>query len=247
MFLKSLITAIVIMALTGGFIYWGTAPQAKISKGVDISRVDAEIDAKAAIQKAKPKEAWVDLNLRDNLVPDGNSQEIKPAAQKTVETPAFEDKKKRKKVEKIVKAKPETGDDKAASQTQNITTEKALDLEKEINQDLANAHRILAKGLIETKKISQPDLQDQGYLRLVDYAVANEIFGRANTIAKLLSSPELRDTARSRIAIGMARSGQSDRAFKLLNDVEVDALKDVLRLQVIEAATELRPPYGAPK
>ena len=99
--------------------------------------------------------------------------------------------------------------------------------------------QVIKTGRVEAKKIKQVDLKDQAYLRLVDYAVANGKFNAGKSLIKSLSSPELRDTARSRIAIGMALSGQDKTAFELLNEVEVDALRDVLRLQVIEAATDL--------
>jgi hypothetical protein len=50
-----------------------------------------------------------------------------------------------------------------------------------------------------------------------------------------LDQPELRDTARSKMAVKYARLGQRDDAFALIEEVEIDALRDFMRLQVIEA------------
>jgi len=46
---------------------------------------------------------------------------------------------------------------------------------------------------------------------------------------------ELRDTARNRMAVAYAKGGNAEDAFGILEDIEVDALRDVMRLQVIEA------------
>ena len=46
---------------------------------------------------------------------------------------------------------------------------------------------------------------------------------------------ELRDTARNRMAVAFAKAGHAKKAFAILEDLEVDALRDVMRLQVIEA------------
>jgi len=229
MFLKSFIAAIIIIAFTGGFIYWGLAPQAATAQRIDITRDETPPSTTPAVQdapKAKRQKGWVDLSLREQSNPSTDSAQAENQRVKGLK-------------ELLEKRENNNSGSTAKTMQNNITTEKAIDFEEAIKQDLAEAHRTINTGLSEAKKISQPDLQDQAYLRLVDYAVVNKIFGRANTITKSLSSPELRDTARSRVAIGMARNGQADKAYKLLDEVEVEALKDVLRVQVIEAATEL--------
>lgn len=219
MFLKSVIAAIIIMGLTGGFIYWGAPTLAETGQRTDISRpavtVSDTIDVSSddtvqALNDApeKKKNGWIDLNLRERA----QVSEDKAAASKKT------------RIKKNTNETPETDDDRAS---------------KPIVPATLQAQNILAQGLSEARKITQPDLKDQAHLRLVDYAVAKKLFGKANGVVKLLSSPELRDTARSRIANGLARNGQSKQAFKLLDDVEVEPLEDVLRLQVIEAATEL--------
>lgn len=228
MFLKSVVAAIIIMALTGGFIYWGTSPLAETSQRADISRPEAAVsdiaapevsaDERVEVREAAPektKNGWVNLNLRNDA--QINDNEAAPS--------------NKKRVKKSVNETVEAGE---AAETPAVKSQLPAELQ---------AQNILTQGLSEAKKITQPDLKDQAYLRLVDYAVAKKLFGKANGVVSSLSSPELRDTARSRIANGLARNGQSKQAFKLLDSVEVEPLKDVLRLQVIEAATEL----GAPR
>lgn len=87
----------------------------------------------------------------------------------------------------------------------------------------------------EAKNISQPDLRDRAYLDLADYATSKGLFKQAERAALKIQQVELRDTARSRIAMGLARFGHSADAFALIEQVEVEELRDVMRLQVIEA------------
>lgn len=94
----------------------------------------------------------------------------------------------------------------------------------------------------QAEAIEQVDLRDRAYLDLTDYATNKGMFEDAQKAALLIQQPELRDTARSRIAMGMARYGLSDEAFALIEDVEIRELRDVMRLQVIEAllGTDIR-------
>ncbi|NNE56818.1 MAG: hypothetical protein HKN36_01805, partial [Hellea sp.] len=87
----------------------------------------------------------------------------------------------------------------------------------------------------QAENIKQSDLRDQAFLDLVEYATRKGMFEDAKIAAAKINQIELRDTARSRIAMGLARYGQSDEAFALIEEVEVDALRDIMRLKVIEA------------
>ena len=232
MFLKSLIAAAIIMGLTGGFIYWGTDVQpsksALKSEAVEkLEETPKEVPEKVSEELSgetsedvtpadAPKSNWTDLNLRQSSTP----QETVPDQTTDVEAEAVE----------LVDATP----DETIAPKEDAEVVESV----EVQQD-EHVSRIIVTSLIEAEKITQLDLKDQAFLRLVDYAVANGEYGQAKSILGSLSSPELRDTARSRIAIGMALNGQDTEAFDLLRDVEVEALQDVLRLQVIEAATDL--------
>lgn len=91
--------------------------------------------------------------------------------------------------------------------------------------------------LNETKDITIVELRDRAYLSLIDYTIRKNDFERSKDVISNISQPELRDTARSNIAVGLARVGKREAAFSILENVETKALSDVLRLQVIEAMT----------
>ena len=84
-------------------------------------------------------------------------------------------------------------------------------------------------------KIELPELRDRAYLDLVSFALKHKDYASARTAIDRIDQVELRDTARNRMAIAYARHGQAEAAFELLEELEVEALSDVIRLQVIES------------
>lgn len=97
----------------------------------------------------------------------------------------------------------------------------------------ANLRRIMT----QAGRMASPDLRDQAYLSAVEYALDNSNYTGANKALDQLSQPQLRDTARSKIAVKYAQEGRSDKAFDVIDAVEIDDLRDFMRLQVIEAIT----------
>jgi hypothetical protein len=91
--------------------------------------------------------------------------------------------------------------------------------------------------LKQTEVLDIIELRDRAYLSLIDYIVRNDGYDKAPAVINKISQPELRDTARSNVAVGYARKGDRRKAFSILDEVETAALEDVLRLQVIEAMT----------
>jgi len=89
--------------------------------------------------------------------------------------------------------------------------------------------------MAQADKMSSDDLKDQAYLDIVNYAVKHEFSEIADVAMTKIKQIELRDTARSQIAIALALQGRSQEAFDVIDQVEIDALRDVMRLQVIEA------------
>ena len=87
----------------------------------------------------------------------------------------------------------------------------------------------------QAEKISMPELRDRAYLDLVSYALDNGDKATAKMALSKIEQVELRDTARNRMAVAFAKAGKAKKAFAILEDLEVDALRDVMRLQVIEA------------
>ena len=99
----------------------------------------------------------------------------------------------------------------------------------------SDKNAILMTLMTQAKRIKSKTLKDQAYLDIVDYAVNVGRYDEAYKAMKNIDQIELRDTARGSIAISMARSGQADSAFDIIDQVEIDTLRDVMRLQVIEA------------
>ena len=89
--------------------------------------------------------------------------------------------------------------------------------------------------MAQAEKITMSELRDRAYLDLVSYALDNDDTQTANLAMSKIEQIELRDTARNRMAVAFAENGQAEKAFAILEDIEVEALRDIMRLQVIEA------------
>ena len=76
---------------------------------------------------------------------------------------------------------------------------------------------------------------------MTEYALSEGLFNPASAAMEKIRQVELRDTARAQIAIELATRGDSASAFSLIDEVEVDELRDIMRLQVIEALIAPRP------
>lgn len=87
----------------------------------------------------------------------------------------------------------------------------------------------------EAKKLMVTDMRNQAVLEIVDYAIDNGDMMQAADLVEELSTPELRDTARARIGTGLARSGEADAAFAVLDELEIDELSAPIRLEIITA------------
>ncbi len=100
------------------------------------------------------------------------------------------------------------------------------------NFDLAKIMPLLMQ---QAEKISTVEIKDQAYLDIVNFSVSQRQFKFADAAMLEIDQTELRDTARSQIAIGLALEGRADEAFEVIDAVEIGTLRDVMRLQVIEA------------
>lgn len=116
------------------------------------------------------------------------------------------------------------------------------DEESSAKVDVSETAKIV---MTQAKKISMSELRDRAYLDLVSYALDNGDNAVANKAMSKIEQVELRDTARNRMAVSYAKAGNASKAFAILEDIEVDALRDVMRLQVIEAL--IVPEATAPK
>ena len=113
-----------------------------------------------------------------------------------------------------------------------ISAEEAKRLKRAMSTDTSATVKVVME---QAAKIEMPELRDRAYLDLVSYGLENGDYDVAATALKKIEQVELRDTARNRMAVAYAREGNAEDAFGILDDLEVDALRDVMRLQVIEA------------
>ena len=112
----------------------------------------------------------------------------------------------------------------------SATDEEAAQARRMANADFS---RIMK----QAERMGSVDLRDQAYLSAVEFALSNDNYAGAVTAMDSLSQPQLRDTARSKIAVKFAQNGKVDAAFRVIDQVEIDDLRDFMRLQVIEAIT----------
>lgn len=94
--------------------------------------------------------------------------------------------------------------------------------------------------LTEARKLQVIDMRNEAVLEIIDYAIDRNDVGNAADIVAELSSPELRDTARARIAVGLARRGKMYPAFAVLEEIEIDELTAPIRLEIITALMATR-------
>lgn len=89
--------------------------------------------------------------------------------------------------------------------------------------------------LAQAERIENPDLRDQAYLDLVDFSLSRGKFDVAKAAMTKLAQIELRDNARGRIGEAYARAGDSEAAFAMIDEVEIEDFRDFQRLRVIQA------------
>lgn len=89
--------------------------------------------------------------------------------------------------------------------------------------------------MAEAKKLLVTDMRNQAFLEIIDHAIDQGDVMQAADIVEALSTPELRDTARARIGVGLAKSGDSKAAFAVLDELEIDELSAPIRLEIITA------------
>jgi len=94
--------------------------------------------------------------------------------------------------------------------------------------------------LAEANKLQVIDMRNEAILEIVDYAIDRRDIGNAADIVDELSSPELRDTARARIGVGLATGGDMEAAFAVLDEIEIDELSAPIRLEIIAALMATR-------
>lgn len=117
------------------------------------------------------------------------------------------------------------------------TTEDVPEISVNQNVNQTDLQDVLDQLMAQANRIEAPNLKDQAHMDIANFATGFRDFEAANLAMNKIEQKELRDTARGNIAIFMARSGMVVEAFKKVDEVEIESLRDVMRLQVIEAIT----------
>lgn len=156
-------------------------------------------------------------------------------------------------VKKTVKSETRDGDDNNDMRIRVFTTKDgkggltAEDIKGLGKGDDVSLHKLLKDAktknisgtvkivMAQAAKIEMPELRDRAYLDIVSYGLDHGDYAVAARAMKEIEQIELRDTARNRMAVAYAKDGNAEEAFAILDSLEVDALRDVMRLQVIEA------------
>ena len=103
-----------------------------------------------------------------------------------------------------------------------------------------------ARVLEEARKLQVIDMRNIALFEIIDYAIDKRDFGQAADILQELSDPELRDTARAKIGVGLAKTGDSDAAFAVLDEMEIAELTASMRLEIITALMATKAERSAP-
>ena len=220
MFIKAAITTVIAAALAGGVVYYGMP--ATTGGSVKVEPVDA----------SEPiKKKWMEKYLK--TAPSTNAS---PTTREDINSA------------------PEPVEDPASNSNNNVVNDPINQEVDPVTEDIVKPpvesgetptgptfqinETALAKFQVAAAQadlINRPELKDQAVMDLIDFALANNLFAEAEGSVASIAQAELRDTARSRIANTYALQGQSDAAFQMIEQVEVEALRDVMRLQAIQA------------
>lgn len=87
----------------------------------------------------------------------------------------------------------------------------------------------------QAASISKPELRDQAYFEIVDYALMQNDFTAAEEALSNIVQEDINYTAKSRIAVAFAQRGMAGMAFATIDSVDDAELRDFMRLQVIQA------------
>lgn len=227
MLAKAIIATLLGAGVTGGAVYFAANPDVLEPKAKAERTVIKDADApKSDVMPVKSETRDAQPIETAPVTPAPKSVPVLPEAkqltERTVIMPASD----------TPKSNDQDNDDiiSGADDTHNFDENTTADTPDSVDDDL---NRIMT----QAARMDSPDLRDQAHLSAVEFALNSGNFDGASRAMEMLSQPQLRDTARSKIAVKYARSGQTDMAFEIIDAVEIDDLRDFMRLQVIEVIT----------
>ena len=244
MLIKAAITTVIAAALAGGVVYYGM-PDAGTQRTAQVST-----------DRSEPiKKSWIDKHLKENSNQSANSdredftdQSEPGSIDKDLETIQEPDE-----PTEMVDPDPELAqEDRYVPNVSEIDTQGKPDEPLRDLKPISDEMPVPSLGVLarldavqeQIEAIKQVELKDEAILELVEFAASTGQFVQATEAIDHISQEQLRDTARGWVAIAYAKAGRSDDAFAIIEDIEIEPLKDAMRLQTIRA---LIAPHKLPK
>lgn len=109
---------------------------------------------------------------------------------------------------------------------------------KNIPEDMRVFEKPKPEALLDAvDAIESEGLKDQALYSITLYALRHDRFEEADAAVKRIAADDLRGTAISRVAIRLAETGKVDAALEAIEAIEDEELRDIVRVQMIEAVT----------
>ena len=268
MIVKSLLAGVVLAGMAGGGVYYGLSPiegenvvEQRVKsippkivtvKKVAEAKAHPHSDRKEASKKKEEtaKKSWIDQYV--NIEAKGDTKKtVEPKTSGMVKTEAGNSKKIQDAELEAQKMKAKAPAEKELTHMKKMQREAKGTFVVKTDKPpsaIGTMESFDTIGIImrEAEEIGSTDLRDRAYLNVVDYALMHGYFGKAKAALAKISQPEIRETARSRIAVKYAGTGNPEAAFDLVDNVEMTDFKDAMRIQIIEAliAAESLPDGG---
>ncbi|WP_371397762.1 hypothetical protein [Fretibacter rubidus] len=232
-----------------------TITDKRVERGPEVREQDEAATKIAETDAEPPKKRWLDQYLRNRDKPASDTQP-EPQTPQTPQVIAKPETPPKAVADKAVEPADMLNDIIGASDQTRSDTPRYFKIEDGILVEVkpaeveraqgvpqydkyprgaASDDRVLAVAFEEAGRISKPELRDQAYFGILEYALRQDNFVEAEKALAEISQVDMNYTAKSRIAVAFAQKGLSGMAFKTINTVDEPELRDFMRLQVIEA------------
>lgn len=162
----------------------------------------------------------------------GDNKVIEPATPVAIVEPE---------TEAAIEAEPQEEIVEPAQTEAEPEVDEPLQAETSVTAPTDDSDPLVSYGMKQAEMISDVSLRDQAYLAIVKYTLRQKQYTEAVSPLLKIEQAEVRDVGRTDIAVALAKEGRPDDAFGILDMLEVEELKDEMRLRVIEATLSVAP------
>jgi len=247
MIIKTAIALVLTASLAGGAVYYGT--QDEVGQNGEVALDEHPHKQAEIVEETENEEDRISsetdiqedtASTIDRLL-NRNSEDKTPEVSNDI-SPQDEE-------EVTVDEKEE--DDRSNSTTTETTVTETIEIIEEKDEDVAAQNSFVEAdenvinmerpddlydfAIDQAERITTPDIRDQAYLDIIDYASKNKDYNRAQSTTSKILKVQMRDKARKRIAISMAQRGMAAGAIEEIEKVEIEESRDIMRLQVLQA------------